>query len=395
MRIAIMLAMGSPWARQVALQVCRQSHSVHVIDFCNQRKWGGYLRTSDDHQSEGIALLRESVEGVHLLDSRFRSHIRYFTCPRQLRDICRSCEAELLLSLYGGGWGTLAYLSKVRPFAVYLVGCDILMASTANRFIGKCAARAANRFMSRRALSAADIAFVNGGYLAEKTRELVPRANLFPLVIGVDADRFSPAPGPSSPTGIVCTRGFSPLYNNEYLIRGLAELATPTDDIQVTFVSAGDLLDATRSLADQVLAPAMRRRVKFLGGGTDSELLSNLQGSHIYVSLSRSDGTSISLLEALSCGLFPILSDIPQNREWIDPTLDNGILVPLDQPRALAAALSRAISDAPLRARAAEINRQLILERADSRRNMGIMASELQAVVRNQKTCRIKGVSEC
>jgi len=160
----------------------------------------------------------------------------------------------LLLSLYGGGWGTLAYLSKVRPFAVYLVGSDILMALTAKRF------------MSRRALSAADIVFVNGGYLAEKTRELVPRANLFPLVIGVDADRFSPAPGPSSPTGIVCTRGFSPVYNNEYLIHALAEIPTTTDDIQATFVSAGDLLDATRSLADQVLAPAMRRRVKFLGG---------------------------------------------------------------------------------------------------------------------------------
>ena len=384
MKIGLLMSVGSPWAQQMALSISRQGHSVHAIDFRSRPEQGAYLQTSDDPQADAIAQLQEYVAGVHLLDSRFHSQVRYFTCPGQLREICESCGIDFLLSLYGGGWGALAYLSKVRPFGVYLMGCDILMASTASRFMPKHAIHAVNRFISKRSLNAADIVFVNGGYLAEKARELVPQVRMLPLVIGVDADRFSPASSSSSTTRIVCTRVFEPVYNNEYLIHGLAEMPTTSDDVQVTFVSSGDLLDATKTLADRALAPDTRRKVEFLGGVTDSEMLSNLQGSQIYVSLSRSDGTSISLLEALSCGLFPVLSDIPQNREWIDPALDNGILVPLDQPKALAAALSRAISDAPLRARAAEINRQLILDRADLQTNMTILASKVEAVIRNQ-----------
>jgi glycosyltransferase involved in cell wall biosynthesis len=117
-------------------------------------------------------------------------------------------------------------------------------------------------------------------------------------------------------------------------------------------------------------------------------MLANLQDSSVYVSLSRSDGTSISLLEALSCGLFPILSDIPQNREWIDPSLENGILVPLDRPVELAAALRRAVTDASLRERAAVVNRRLIEERADARRNMTTLASRLQEMVHGRGDAR-------
>ena len=40
-----------------------------------------------------------------------------------------------------------------------------------------------------------------------------------------------------------------------------------------------------------------------------------------YVSGSQSDGTSISLLEAMSAGLLCVTSDFPSNNEWIN----NGI----------------------------------------------------------------------
>ena len=102
--------------------------------------------------------------------------------------------------------------------------------------------------------------------------------------------------------------------------------------------------------------------------------------------MSRSDGTSTALLEALSCGLFPILSDIPQNREWIDSTANNGILVPLDKPAKLADALSCAIQDEQWRRRAGKYNRSLILERADSRKNMDILVSKLEFMIHSYRS---------
>jgi glycosyltransferase involved in cell wall biosynthesis len=140
-------------------------------------------------------------------------------------------------------------------------------------------------------------------------------------------------------------------------------------------------LNDVKNLADGLLSPSLRAKVQFLGGVSDEELLDHLQGASIFVSLSRSDGTSISLLEALACSLFPVISDITQNREWIDPQVQNGLLVPLDDPAALAAALQLAIVNEPLRRQAGLINRKLVLDRADFHKNMGLLARKLEDVV--------------
>ena len=64
-----------------------------------------------------------------------------------------------------------------------------------------------------------------------------------------------------------------------------------------------------------------------------------------------SDGTATSLLEAMSCGLFPILSDIPQNADWVDASRQNGMVIPLDQPQKLADAFAKAIARPEVRDR--------------------------------------------
>jgi glycosyltransferase involved in cell wall biosynthesis len=45
-----------------------------------------------------------------------------------------------------------------------------------------------------------------------------------------------------------------------------------------------------------------------------------------FISIPGSDATSISLLEAMSAGCIPIVSDLPANREWIING-ENGIIV--------------------------------------------------------------------
>lgn len=365
MRIAILMPIASPWSRQIALRLAESNHTVHVIDFEEYATTGAYVHNQDSFQANDIATLRASVTSTRLLRSRFRGGLRYVTAARQLSRVYRDCGGEALLSLYGGGLALLACLSGVRPYAVYAVGSDVLMAAGARRWVGaQCLARAS-------------LVLANGGYLSEQTRRMAPGANVVPLLIGVDTDRFAPPAARPTPLRILCTRGFLPVYCNEGLIRGLAALSDESQDFQVTFTSGGPLLERVRRLADETLTPRLRERVSFLGGVTDAEMLAHLQCAHLFVSLSRSDGTSISLLEALACGLFPILSDIPPNREWVDPAAENGLLVPLDEPRALAAALRRAMGDADLRARAAAFNRQLILQRADARKNMTTLVGKL------------------
>ena len=82
-----------------------------------------------------------------------------------------------------------------------------------------------------------------------------------------------------------------------------------------------------------------------LEGFVDAARLFELyRGGDVYVSLSRSDSTSQSLLEAMAVGLFPIVSDIEGNREWVTHRRQ-GYLVPAGDADATACAIAEAWKD--------------------------------------------------
>lgn len=367
MRIGVLMAIGSPWAQSAVLYLSEAGHEVHVIDFANIHG-ATYLGDWANCISETGSKFSAAVSDVHLLKP-LPSSLRYVGAAHSLRTVAKRCNIDVLLCLYAGGYALLTYLSGFRPYALYAVGSDVLFA------------QGVRRPLLRRAFRSAEIVFANGDYLAQKTQELAPEASVTSLLLGVDTERFVPIrrSHQNSPVRILCPRGFLPVYNNEYIIRALAQLPIDIPEFTVTFVAGGPLEKEVRMLADSTLSPNIRARLKFLGGVTQDQLVRELQESDICISVSRSDGTSSSVLEAMSCGLYPLLSDIPQNRAWVDGT--NGAVVPFDAPSKFAAALASAIGDSDLRARAAAKNRQLILSKASSLRTMAVLSKHLENVV--------------
>ena len=64
----------------------------------------------------------------------------------------------------------------------------------------------------------------------------------------------------------------------------------------------------------------------------------------LYVSPSHVDGSSVSLMEALACGLPCLVSDIPANMEWVREG-ENGWLFPDGNADALAAKILAAMEN--------------------------------------------------
>jgi glycosyltransferase involved in cell wall biosynthesis len=81
-------------------------------------------------------------------------------------------------------------------------------------------------------------------------------------------------------------------------------------------------------------------RVRLLGWRDDVEDL--LSAFDCFTMSSRSEGTSISLLEAMSAGLCPIVTDVGGNRDVLGPTLAHRI-VPRERPTDLSEAWRDAI----------------------------------------------------
>ena len=87
--------------------------------------------------------------------------------------------------------------------------------------------------------------------------------------------------------------------------------------------------------------------------------------SRMSIAISASDGTPNTMLESMVMGAFPIQSDTSAASEWIDDGV-NGAIVPHDDPKAVAQAIRRAVTENALVDRAAEINLRLAEKRLDT-----------------------------
>lgn len=91
------------------------------------------------------------------------------------------------------------------------------------------------------------------------------------------------------------------------LIKMFNELLLPNEYLVI--VGDGELLEEAKSLANN-------SNIIFTGFKTNT--IDYLQASDIYVSNSSSEGFSISVIEALHCGLLCLLSDIPSHKECFE-----------------------------------------------------------------------------
>lgn len=367
MRIGVVCSLGSPWARDLVLRLQAAGLEPEAIDFEAPDVSGYYLSVADPHQAESLDRFRRLIP-THGLTSRLRGEVRYVTTAPDLRRLAETRGYRVLLALYGGGRALQLRLSGVRPYGVYLMGSDVL------RLGG------VRRSASSWSLDGAGLLVANGEHLAQAARRLVPGRFVHALCLGVDLSRFSPsAVRRDGPVRLVCTRGFNEVYNNAAIIEGLARLPLDGPAWECTFTSGGPLLDEMRALA-AVRLGSVASRVRFLGGVTSDVLRETLMDADVFVSMSRSDGTSVSLLEAIACGVYPVVSAIPANVEWIAADGALGSVVALDDDRALGVALAEAIAGTARRERARPALRALAESKADAARSARQLGAWLGAL---------------
>jgi len=144
---------------------------------------------------------------------------------------------------------------------------------------------------------------------------------------------------------VLSNRNLLPIYNVSLLIRAIPIVLKEKPEAK--FLIAGDGSEK-EALEREVKDLNIISSVKFLGRVPHEEMPDLLAHADIYVSMSLHDGTSVSLLEAMASGCFPVVSDIPADREWIRDG-ENGFLVPIDKERYLAKKILEAIRNQELR----------------------------------------------
>ena len=167
------------------------------------------------------------------------------------------------------------------------------------------------------------------------------------------------------PTVVLSNRNLQPLYNVLQLVRAIPWVLK--DEPSTKFLIAGEGQERT-ALEKEAEQLGITPSIQFLGSVPHEKMADLLAKVDIYVSTSLSDGSSVSLLEAMASGAFPVVTDIPANREWICDR-KNGMLVATRNEIALASGIVEAIRNKDLMTLAREENRSRVEQKAHPEQN--------------------------
>jgi glycosyltransferase involved in cell wall biosynthesis len=160
---------------------------------------------------------------------------------------------------------------------------------------------------------------------------------------------------------LIMTRQFAPVYGIEYFINALPRIVEKFPDVRAILVGSGPLEEEIKKRVDSL---KLKNYIHFTGFVDADTVAECLNTADVYVSTSLSDGTSVSLLEALACRLPVVVSDVPANLEWIEDGV-NGFVVPRKDSLVLADRIIELLNNPSLRQKMGDINYDIARKRAD------------------------------
>ncbi len=170
-------------------------------------------------------------------------------------------------------------------------------------------------------------------------------AEVIPNVI--DLDRFGrrvESVGPGTGPQIVVARNLEPIYGLDTAIRALAVLRSSHPTAELTIAGSGPQLAELQLLADQL---GLGQAVRFSGRVDHADMPALYARADVALNSSTVDNMPNSVLEAYASGL-PLVST------WVGGVPDivedgvTGLLVPPNDPPAMAQALRRVLDDRQL-----------------------------------------------
>lgn len=182
---------------------------------------------------------------------------------------------------------------------------------------------------------------------------------------GIRTDVFYPPASPVEQPIIINPRGFRPYVRNDMFFNAIPLVLAEYPNAKFIFA----LMEGEAQAEEWIRELGIRDSVELLPPLSHEEMANVFRRAQIVASPSIHDGTPNSLLEGIACGCFPVAGDLESIREWITPN-DNGLLFDSNDAQSIADSLCTAVENTTLREKAAKLNREIILSRAEYVSNM-------------------------
>jgi glycosyltransferase involved in cell wall biosynthesis len=208
---------------------------------------------------------------------------------------------------------------------------------------------------TRRLLARATAVTAPSPYLREHMRPYRDDVQLLPNPLELSDYQFvaRAAPAPR----LVWLRAFHPGYNPGLAPRTVAELAADVPDVALRMIGPDAEPGSRAATADLTRALGMTARVTLLDKVPKHEVPAALQAGDIFLNTADVDNTPVCVVEALACGLCVVSTDVGGIPYLLHHEHD-ALLVPRDDPAAMAAAVRRLLREPGLAERLSRNGRQ-------------------------------------
>jgi L-malate glycosyltransferase len=354
------------WSGAQKLRLCfvGDAASVHTV------RWIRFF--SERGHVIAIASARQPESGFHvdaycrLSNAAPLPGTRILRNVLELRRFLRSFNPHLLHAHYINESGWLGAFSGFHPFVLTAWGSDVYVAPRRS-FL----ARILNPWAVRRA----DYVTADSQDQVEILRQMGSPTRATAMVgWGADVRNFSGRSGRAwraahgiqdEQTVILSPRKW---IENSNILVILDAFASVRRRCPNAVLILKDLPGSSQGLRDKILSKVQLLGISdttlVVGEIPEGELPELYAASDITVSVCSSDGTPVSVLEAMASRSAVIAGDLPSLREWVRDG-ETGVLVPLGNAEMLGKQLVRLVESRALRERLTEAAQEMVKTRAD------------------------------
>tara|TARA_Y100000590_G_scaffold280684_1_gene315341 strand:+ start:1360 stop:2445 length:1086 start_codon:yes stop_codon:yes gene_type:complete len=264
------------------------------------------------------------------------SKIKYLQAIPLLKKTINEFEPTIVHAHYASSYGILGYLSRFRPFILSVWGSDIYYFPYKNKFY---------KWLLKLVIKNSDKVCSTSIAMKQIIEKEYNRLDVEVISFGVDIDFFKP--GSNCQKFNVGTIKSIENYNGIDCLIDAAKLVIEDYNKNIYFqiVGEGSLKKEMEQKAKDL---KIEDKIKFVGFVDHKKVLKYYNNLSIFIAVSKRESFGVSILEAASCGIPSITSNIGGLTE-VNIDNETGVVINPDDPKKLAESIVKLYEQKELR----------------------------------------------
>ena len=283
----------------------------------------------------------------------------YITSLFSLKRLIKSFSPKVIHAHYASSYGVLAYLLRFHPTIVSAWGSDIYDFPNKSLF---------NKWILKKVIKNSDCICSTSKVMKKIIKKNYDRKDCHVVPFGIDVNKFIPSTTRTKPFTVGTIKSIES-HNGIEIILDAAKILVHDNklsDIKFLIVGDGTMLE---KMKDKVKKLKLNNNIKFTGYISHDNIVEYFQKLSVFVAMSRRESFGVSILEAASCGVPAITSNVGGLPE-VNKNLETGYIIEVNNAKILSEKIIKLYNNDKLRKKMGKNARKRVIEKFDWQQNL-------------------------